>query len=127
MSSRTCPETRADGRPCQAAPVKDSLYCIMHSPEHAEEMKEARRLGGIRRRREVTVQGAYDFPGLGSVADIRRLLEIASLDTLGLENSVARNRCLASLAQAASRLLEMGVLEDRVAALETFVNQKKAG
>ena len=95
LSTRTCPETRADGHPCQSPPVQDSRYCILHSPEHAEEMQEARRLGGLRRRREVTVQGAYELPGLGSVSDIPRLLEIASLDTLGLENSVARNRTLA--------------------------------
>ena len=59
----------------------------MHSPEHAAEAAEARRLGGLRRRREVAVTGAYEFPGLQSVADIRRILEIAVLDTLGLENS----------------------------------------
>jgi len=108
-----------------ANPLKDASYCIMHSPEHAEAMQEARRLGGIRRRREVTVQGAYDLQGLGSVSDIRRLLEIACLDTLGLENSVARNRTLAYLAQVAGRLLEVGVLEERVATLETFINQQK--
>ena len=57
----------------------------MHSPEHAEDMAEARRLGGLRRRREVAISGAYDFVSLQSVTDIRRLLEVAVLDTLGLE------------------------------------------
>ena len=51
----------------------------MHSPEHAEEVTEARRLGGLRRRREVAITGAYDLGGLESVADIRRLIEIAVL------------------------------------------------
>ena len=55
----------------------------MHSAEHAQEMAEARRLGGLRRWREVAVSGAYDFIGLQSVADIRRLLEVAVLDPLG--------------------------------------------
>ena len=40
----------------------------MHSPEHAKEVQEARRLGGLRRKREVTLSGAYDFEGLGTVA-----------------------------------------------------------
>ena len=75
---------------CQAAPIKEGDYCFWHSPENAEESAEARRLGGLRRRREVAVSGAYDFAGLESVADIRRILEIAVLDTLGLENSIAR-------------------------------------
>ena len=94
----------------------------MHDPAHAAEVAEARRLGGLRRRRELTVQGAYEFNGLESVADIRRLLEIAALDVLGLENSIARARTLAYLAVAATKLLEVGELEHRVAALEAAVH-----
>ena len=37
--------------------------------------EEARRLGGLRRRKKRTVAGAYEFRGLATVADIRRLLE----------------------------------------------------
>ena len=97
----------------------------MHSPEHAEEMAEARRLGGLRRRREVAVSGAYDFVGLESVPDIRRILEVAVLDTLGLENSIARARTLAYLAMTAIKLLETGELEERLASLENaFQGQK---
>jgi hypothetical protein len=76
----------------------------MHSPEHAEEVAESRRLGGLRRRREVAVSGAYEFEGLESVADIRRILEVAVFDTLGLENSIARSRTLAYLAMTAISL-----------------------
>jgi hypothetical protein len=98
----------------------------MHAPEHAEEAAEARRLGGLRRRREGTVAGAYEFSGLESVAGIRRLLEVAALDTLGLENSIARSRTLAYLAMVAAKLLETGELEQRIASLEAAVNGQKA-
>jgi hypothetical protein len=47
---------------------------------------------GLRRRRERTVSGAYDFAGLATIESIRRILEIAVLDVLGLENSIARAR-----------------------------------
>lgn len=93
-------------------------FCLFHSPEHAEDAKEARRLGGLRRRREKTVSGAYDFEGLDSVAAIRCILDIAVLHTLGLDNSLARSRTLIAAAQAATRLLETGELEARIAALE---------
>jgi hypothetical protein len=106
------------GQPCRQAPMRDEAYCFWHSPEHAEEAAEARRLGGQRRRRERVVSGAYDFEGLGTVASIRRLVEVAVLDTLGLENGVSRNRTLAYLAQIAAKLLEVGELEDRLATLE---------
>ncbi len=111
---------------CQAAPLKEGDHCFWHSPEYAEDVAEARRLGGLRRRREVAISGAYDFVSLQSVADIRRLLEVAVLDTLGLENSIARARTLAYLAMAAIKLLDVGELEQRLAALEVAVHGQKS-
>jgi hypothetical protein len=98
----------------------------MHAPEHAEEATEARRLGGLRRRREGTVAGAYEFSGLESVAGIRRLLEVAAVDTLGLDNSIARSRTLAYLAMVAAKLLETGELEQRISSLEAAVHRQRA-
>ena len=97
---------------------------MMHSPEHATEAAEARRLGGLRRRREVAVVGAYDLGGLETVADLRRILEIALLDTLSLENSIARSRTLGYLVGVAGKLLETAELEERLAALEAAHSQK---
>ncbi len=111
---------------CQAAPIIEGEHCFWHSPEHAEDAAEARRLGGLRRRREVAVSGAYDFAGLESVGGIRRILEVAVLDTLGLENSIARARTLAYLAMTAIKLLETGELEDRVAHLEHAMQGQRA-
>ena len=98
----------------------------MHSPEYAEEIAEARRLGGLRRRREVALSGAYEFNGLATVADLRRLLEIAALDALGLENSIVRSRTLGYLVGVAAKLLEVGELEERLAYLEAAVQGRKA-
>jgi len=123
--ARTCKALKEDGSRCQAAPLLDGDFCLMHSPEHAEEMAEARRLGGLRRRREKTVSGAYDFEGLSDVGQVRRLLEIAALDALGLENSVARSRTLAYLAQVSVKLLEVGELAERIEALERIVGPRK--
>ena len=97
----------------------------MHSPEYAEEIAEARRLEGLRRRREFAVAGAYEFNGLETVADLRRLLQIAALDTLGLENSIARARTLGYLVGVAGKLLEPGELEQRLASLEAAVQGQK--
>jgi hypothetical protein len=75
----------------------------------------------LRRRREKTVAGAYDLAGLDSIEAIRRIIEIALLDVLGLENSIARARVLISGALAAAKLLETGELAERLAALEGAV------
>ncbi len=120
-----CAGTKENGQPCRSPKLRDSEYCLMHSPEHAEEVAEARRLGGLRRRREVAVSGAFDFVGLQTVGDIRRLLEVAVLDTLGLENSISRARTLAYLATTAIKLLEVGEFEQRLAALETVMHGQK--
>src|SRR5207237_6062828 len=88
------------------------------APDHAEEVAEGRRLGGLRRRREKALSGAYDFEGLASVDGIRRLLEIAVLDTLTIENSVSRSRTLAYLAMAALKALEVSQFEERLQAVE---------
>ena len=120
-----CAGKKENGQPCRSPKLKDGDYCLMHSPEHAEDVAEARRLGGLRRRREVAVSGAYDFVGLQSVTDIRRLVEVAVLDTLGLENSISRARTLAYLATTAIKLLEVGELEQRLASLEAAVQGQK--
>lgn len=121
-----CGGMKENGQPCRSPKLRESDYYLIHSPEHAEEVAEARRLGGLRRRREVAVSGAYEFAGLQSVADIRRILEIGVLDTLGLENSIARARTLAYLAMTAIKLLEVGELEQRLAALEAAVHGQKS-
>ena len=60
--------------------------------------------------------------GLATIGDIRRIIEIATLDALGLENSVARSRLLIQAALAAARLLEDGELEARLARLEAVLD-----
>ena len=118
MIGRTCSGRRDGGEPCRAAPLQGGSYCLWHDPEKADEVQEARKLGGQRRRRERIVSGAYDFEGLHSIAHIRRLLEVAVTDLLGLETSIARARTLTYVAQAATKLLEVGELEQRLESLE---------
>lgn len=118
---RQCAFSSPAGEPCRAAPLRDSTFCLIHSPDHAEEVQEARRLGGLRRKREATIRGAYDFEDLDTIEGIRRLLHVAVVDTLGMENSIARNRTLAYLAQTALRTFEVGNLEQRIDTLEQSI------
>lgn len=122
---RRCQHRMEDGSLCRAAPLRDAEYCLFHSPEHEAEVAEARRLGGLRRRREVAVAGAYDFAGLGSVSDVLRLLEVAVLDTLSLDNSLARSRTLAYLAQTALKAIQLGDVEERLASLEAALRGRE--
>jgi hypothetical protein len=121
---RLCKGISKGGERCPTAPLSDSDYCFFHDPEHQQEAAEARRLGGLRRKRESTLQGAYDLESLDSVAGIRRYLEVGLIDLMGLENSVARNRALFTGVLAAAKLLEVGELEARLEAVEAALGPR---
>lgn len=98
--------------------MRDAAFCFWHAPETAEEAAEARRLGGLHRRKKKTVASIYDFRGLRTIEDHQALLETAATETLALENSIPRNRVLAQIVGAGAKLLEVGELEERLRALE---------
>ncbi len=108
------------------APQHNRPSCFAHDPERATEAAEARRLGGLRRRKEGTIAVAYDLPGLDSVEGIRRLLDIVVTDGIGLDNGIARLRVLISAAGTAITLLRTGELEERLTVLEAAVAHREA-
>lgn len=126
LIERRCVAAKTDGHPCQMAPLRDRPFCFSHDPERAEDAAEARRLGGLRRRKEGTIAVAFDLPGLDSVAGVRRLLDIVVTDGVGLENGIARLRVLISTAVAATNLLKVGEFEERLAQLEAARGQRAA-
>lgn len=119
MNARSCTFILANGRPCRATPLRDLPLCVFHDPGRADEVAEARRLGGYRRRRERTIVGAFELGALGDAQGLRRALEIALLDTIGLDNSIARARVLVAIVEAGTRLLGATEFAERLAALET--------
>lgn len=122
---RQCAFRFPSGEPCRAAPLHDSQFCWAHSPEHAQEAQEARRLGGQRRKREVTLLGAYELEAVNTTSGIYRVLEIAILETLAMENTIARNRTLGYLMQVVLKAIEASDTEERLAALEKAVHGKQ--
>jgi hypothetical protein len=118
MLGRACTYLMPSGRPCRATPLRDEPFCFWHSPETAEEASEARRIGGLHRRKKKTVGAIYGFHGLRSIEDNQTLLETAAIETLALENSIARNRALAGFAAVGAKLIEVGDHEERLRALE---------
>jgi hypothetical protein len=121
---RSCAADTNAGRPCGAPAQRRSTFCYWHDPEKAEDLAEAQRLGGLRRKRERTVAAAYDFTGLGSVESILRLFEIAAIDVLGLETSIAKSRVLINAGSAALKLLEIGDLQTRIELLESALKAR---
>ena len=82
-TTRRCNGKTAKGENCQATPRGEHGLCLWHDPDLADTAREARRLGGQRRKRELTVQAAYDIEGLGSIPEIRRIVT----NLLGADNT----------------------------------------
>ena len=97
-----------------------------HSPETVEEAAEARRVGGAHRRKKRTVASIYGFHGLRTIEDLQTLLETASVESLALENSIGRNRALAGMVATGTKLIEVGEIEERLAALEATLAHRPA-
>ena len=126
VARRSCAFVMPDGHACRAGPQRDRPFCFTHDPERAADAAEARRMGGLRRRKEGTIAVAYDLPGLDTVVGIRRLLDIVVTDGVGLDNGIPRLRVLISTAVAAMNLLKVGELEERLAALEAVVLDRRS-
>ena len=125
MVGRACSYQMPDGRACRATPLRDEPFCFWHSPDTAEELTEARRMGGLHRRKKRTVATIYGFGGLRSIEDNQALLETIAEETLGLENSIARNRALTAIVATGARLIELGDLAARIAAIEATLGPRR--
>jgi hypothetical protein len=127
VARRTCTQVMPDGALCRAGPQLERPFCFAHDPERATEAAEARRLGGLRRRKEGTIAVAFDLPGLETGAGIRRLLDIVVTDGLSLENGGNRLRILIAAAGVAIKLLETEDLDRRIATLEALLARRESG
>jgi hypothetical protein len=125
MVGRACTCQMPEGRACRATPLRDQPFCFWHSPETSEELTEARRMGGLHRRKKRTVATIYGFGGLRSIEDHQALLETITVETLGLENSIARNRALTAIVATGAKLIELGDLATRVAAIEATLGPRR--
>jgi hypothetical protein len=122
--NRNCRANNERGGPCGQPPLVDSDFCFWHDPASEKEAADARRLGGANHRKEKALQGIYGVGGLETVADIRRILDLAITGVLPLSDSINRARVLIQAASAAARLLETGELEKRVQDIESVVGQR---
>ena len=119
MVGRACTYQMPEGRACRATPLRDEPFCFWHSPDTAEELTEARRMGGLHRRKKRTVATIYGFGGLRTIEDNQALLETIAVETLALENSIARNRAVTAIVATGAKLIEVGDHEERLRALES--------
>ena len=123
MTGRRCTASTPSGERCRAWPLRDAERCFAHDPEHAEQAAEARRLGGLRRRREGTLSTTYELGEIDSIEGQRRLLDIIVADALAMDAGAPRLRILLDAIKTAMKLRETTELEARLSALEAALRQ----
>lgn len=126
VGPRGCTHLMSDGRPCGATRRRAVALCWVHDANSAEEAAEARRLGGLRRRREQTLAVTYDLTGVSTPDELTRIVEIATLDTLAERSSLARARTLLAAARTGLHVRAETVTEARLRSLEADQAQKRA-
>lgn len=123
-----CQAKRKDGQPCQSWALPGGRFCFWHSPERAPAQAAARKLGGQHRRRghgDPSFAERMQGKQFRTLADVEGLLEGVIVESLKLENSVARNRCLGYLCGVWSQCHQAGEIEMRLAALEQLAGANK--
>jgi hypothetical protein len=99
------------------------VYCYVHDPSRAAERAAARKKGGLARHGRVIGEtpAAPEPMPIDSLGDIKKIIQRAVNDVMGLESSLSRARTLGYLAGVAIKAIEVGELERRIAALEELM------
>jgi len=121
---RRCKATNKRGEPCGFQPMLESDLCWVHDPANEEAAQEARRVGGVRRKRESTLAGAYEFEGILAENGLARFIEIAAYDVLALDAGHSKIRAMVAVAQAAEKIIRGQEMEERIAALESVLGDR---
>lgn len=118
-----CKAKTKNGKPCLGYAIEGSKFCFTHEPKRAAERAIAHRRGGEHH----PSQNDTPFPeniNPRTAEGLLGLMEHVIRDTWGIESSLARSRTLGYLAQIQKGVLEIGELEQRIAALETTLKER---
>jgi hypothetical protein len=97
--------------------VQGSNFCLTHDPQRAKDRAERNRKGGRAKRSPKATDGV-PAPRIESIADVLAIVNFVVADLWLLDNTVPRARGLLAAGEAAVKALEIGELEERIAALE---------
>ena len=109
-----CRAVRRAGGPCRAAVVLASGLCPAHDPARREALAAARVAGGRNKSRVARAAKLVPRELRAVLGQLMSALGEVRADTI----SPAQGSAMASLAAAIVRVYQVGVLEERLAALE---------
>jgi hypothetical protein len=113
-----CKAKTTAGAPCKMAAIKGTQYCFNHSPDVGPERAQARKRGGENRYTPHFADPDTLPEDMQSLADVHELLKYIQQEVIGMDNTLDRARILLGLADRFIKKIEIGELEQRIAALE---------
>ena len=116
MQAKTCKAKTNGGKPCKAKPLTGRAYCFTHDPSNAKHRAQARLKGGLRTR---TPHSGKTLPEqVRTIDQAREILHYTLSEIENMPNSLPRARVLIALFDSFIKSIEIGELEERIAALE---------
>ena len=114
----TCKQITKSGKRCQAQPKAGSDLCFMHSPKYAAARAQARRKGGQVHKTPHGADPAIIPNEINNLDHAKQILVYALAELAPMDNSLQRVRAYLALFDSFVKALEIGELENRIAALE---------
>jgi len=113
-----CNATTKNGQACKIAALKGDRFCFTHSRQTRAAQAAARKLGG-QNRHTPHFAGPETLPAdVTTLPQARQILTYTLAEVIGMDNSIARARVLLALFDSFIKSIEIGELEQRIAALE---------
>jgi hypothetical protein len=113
-----CKAKTAAGKACRMAATKGGKYCFTHSPATRAAQAEARKRGGYNSATPHYASAVIMPANVATLEEANAALKYVWDETIGMENSIARNRLLLACYEQFIKSIEVGELEARIQALE---------
>lgn len=113
-----CKAITTNGAKCQAKPKAGESYCFIHSPKYAADRAAARRKGGFATKTPHGGNLEIIPSEINTIQDARKILIYALAELAPMENSLQRVRAYLALFDSFVKSIEIGEIENRLAALE---------
>ena len=109
---------KTTGKRCQAKPKAGESYCFIHDPKQAAARAQARRKGGQVHKTPHGADASIIPNEINNLDQAKQILVYALAELAPMANSLQRVRAYLALFDSFVKALEIGSIEERLAALE---------
>lgn len=132
---RRCKHMKEDGQRCKARPLTGSLHCFFHDPDKAIERRAAQKRGhansvapGTKHSADLkTLPPSTPNVKIKSANDVTRLLALTVNQVRRGEIGVRVATAVGYLSSYILKSREQGELEERLAAVEEYMEKERGG